>query len=463
MPNNTARLVYRVLYYAESGDKSYRPCFMIDAQNGEVLERWNMLETARKLYQMKAIGGNKMIGERKYGDTLPYLNVLKKGDNCTYENEVVRVINLNGSKYLDNERHAVYKVSCTHGPNDSINGAYSPASDALFYSGVVHKMYMEWAHVSPKKKLPLVVRVHYGHNSMKAVFNGRNFTFGDGAGDFFPLVGLDVVSHEISHCFTDEHSFLIYEGQSGGINEAFSDIAGEAAEYYQFHKSHWVSGDHIAKTPVRLLCDQKADGKSITDASKFVKGIDVHYSSGVYNRFACLLSNMENWNTKKVFQIMVHANRFYWHPKTDFAEGACDLTKAAYDLGFDVDSVVSAFGNVGIKVCEIGSYMRNIHPGSLISDLNADEGEQIVLQLKVKVPTKEMRLVTYSGTGEVVMFVHTRKIRKNRNAMWSSNQPGTNQFVKIDAPKPGRYYVVLVPKINSKFAGVKIKVDSSDS
>lgn len=463
MPNNTARLVYRVLYYAESGDKSYRPCFMIDAQNGEVLERWNMLETTRHFYQMKAVGGNKKIGQRKYGDILPYLDVRKKGDDCIYENEVVRVINLNGSKFLNNEKRSVYHVSCSRGPNDSINGAYSPASDALFYSKVVYKMYLEWAHVAPKKKLPLIVRVHYGHNEVTAVYNGKNFTFGDGAGDFFPLVGLDVLSHEFSHCFTDEHSFLIYEGQSGGINEAFSDVAGEAAEFYHFDKPDWVSGDQIAKKPVRLLCDQKKDGKSITNAAQFVKGLDVHYSSGVYNRFACLLSTMENWNTKKVFQTMVHANRFYWHPKTDFAEGACDMTKAAYDLGFDIESVVTAFEYVGVNVCDIGSYMRNIHPGSLISGLKADEGEQVVLQLRVKVPTKEMRIVSYSGSGEMVLFVHYRKLRKSRNAQWSSKQPGNNQFVKIDAPKLGRYYVVLEPKSNSKFSGVKIKVNTTNT
>ena len=132
LPNNTARLVYRVLYYAESGNKSYRPCFMIDAQNGDILERWNMLETTRRVYQMKAVGGNKKIGQLKYGDVLPHLDVRKKGDDCAYENEVVRVINLNGSKYLDNEKRAVYHVSCKNGPDDAVNGAYSPASDALF-------------------------------------------------------------------------------------------------------------------------------------------------------------------------------------------------------------------------------------------------------------------------------------------------------------------------------------------
>ena len=55
---------------------------------------------------------------------------------------------------------------------------------------------------------------------------------GDGYLTFYPLTGLDVVSHEISHGFTEYNSNLIYSGQSGGINESFSDMAGEASKYY---------------------------------------------------------------------------------------------------------------------------------------------------------------------------------------------------------------------------------------
>jgi Zn-dependent metalloprotease len=57
-------------------------------------------------------------------------------------------------------------------------------------------------------------------------------TFSDGYTRFYPLVSLDVTAHEVSHGFTEQNSRLIYSGQSGGMNEAFSDISGEAAEYF---------------------------------------------------------------------------------------------------------------------------------------------------------------------------------------------------------------------------------------
>src|SRR3546814_20028376 len=63
-------------------------------------------------------------------------------------------------------------------------------------------------------------------------------TFGDGASTFYPLVSLDVSSHEVSHGYPEQNSGLNYSGQSGGINEAFSDMAGAAAEYYLNGGSH---------------------------------------------------------------------------------------------------------------------------------------------------------------------------------------------------------------------------------
>jgi bacillolysin len=43
---------------------------------------------------------------------------------------------------------------------------------------------------------------------------------------------LDVVAHELTHGVTDSTSRLIYEGESGALNEAFSDIMGTSAEFF---------------------------------------------------------------------------------------------------------------------------------------------------------------------------------------------------------------------------------------
>jgi thermolysin len=54
--------------------------------------------------------------------------------------------------------------------------------------------------------------------------DGRNFTYFAGA--------LDVVAHEMTHGVTDFTSGLIYQDESGALNEAFSDIMSAAVEFY---------------------------------------------------------------------------------------------------------------------------------------------------------------------------------------------------------------------------------------
>ena len=125
----------------------------------------------------------------------------------------------------------MWSFTCPTSGGDGINGAYSPINDAHFFGGVIDGMYRGWFGVAPLS-FQLVMRVHYGRSYENAFWNGTAMYFGDGASYFYPLVSLDVTSHEISHGFTEQHSSLQYSGQSGGINEAFSDMAGEAAEYY---------------------------------------------------------------------------------------------------------------------------------------------------------------------------------------------------------------------------------------
>ncbi len=51
--------------------------------------------------------------------------------------------------------------------------------------------------------------------------------YGDGGRIFRPLaLGLDVVGHELTHGVTDHTAQLVYEGQSGALNELYSDVFG---------------------------------------------------------------------------------------------------------------------------------------------------------------------------------------------------------------------------------------------
>ncbi len=113
----------------------------------------------------------------------------------------------------------------------------------------------------------------------------------------------------------------------------------------------WVVGADIFKSEggLRYFDQPSKDGKSIDDASDYYDGIDVHYSSGVFNRAFYLLAHMNDWDVRKGFEVFAVANQLYWAEDSNFDQGACGVAKAATDMGYSASDVVSAFNQVGVN------------------------------------------------------------------------------------------------------------------
>jgi Zn-dependent metalloprotease len=80
--------------------------------------------------------------------------------------------------------------------------------------------------------MALLSYVHYGVNYVNAFWDGSRMTYGDGNGtSFTPLISLDVVSHELTHGVTEFSANLVYQKESGALNESFSDIFGNLVEF----------------------------------------------------------------------------------------------------------------------------------------------------------------------------------------------------------------------------------------
>ncbi|MFE4963054.1 M4 family metallopeptidase [Streptomyces sp. NPDC056660] len=142
-------------------------------------------------------------------------------------------------------------------------------------------------------------RAHYGNNYVNAFWQDACFcmTYGDGSGNTHPLTALDVAAHEMSHGVTAATAGLTYSGESGGLNEATSDIFGAAVEFYEnlpadvpdyeVGEKIDINGDG---TPLRYMDKPSKDGASSDNWSPSLGGLDVHYSSGPANHFFYLLS-----------------------------------------------------------------------------------------------------------------------------------------------------------------------------
>ncbi|MFF9312010.1 M4 family metallopeptidase [Streptomyces sp. NPDC014748] len=142
-------------------------------------------------------------------------------------------------------------------------------------------------------------RVHYGNSYVNAFWDDSCFcmTYGDGSGNNHPLTSLDVAGHEMSHGVTSNTAGLNYSGESGGLNEATSDIFGTGVEFYANNasdKGDYLIGEKINingdGTPLRYMDKPSKDGGSADYWSSSVGNKDVHYSSGVANHFFYLLS-----------------------------------------------------------------------------------------------------------------------------------------------------------------------------
>ncbi|MFF4896587.1 M4 family metallopeptidase [Streptomyces sp. NPDC001068] len=142
-------------------------------------------------------------------------------------------------------------------------------------------------------------RAHYGNNYVNAFWQDACFcmTYGDGSGNTHPLTALDVAAHEMSHGVTAATAGLTYSGESGGLNEATSDIFAAAVEFYENLPADvpdYLVGEKIDingdGTPLRYMDKPSKDGASADNWSPSLGGLDVHYSSGPANHFFYLLS-----------------------------------------------------------------------------------------------------------------------------------------------------------------------------
>ncbi|RNL65067.1 M4 family peptidase [Nocardioides marmoriginsengisoli] len=140
-------------------------------------------------------------------------------------------------------------------------------------------------------------RVHYGNKYVNAFWDGEKMTYGDGDGvNYGPLTSLDVAGHEMSHGVTENTAGLTYSGESGGLNEATSDIFGTMVEFFAANPAD--PGDYLIgerfdlknHVGLRRMDNPASDGNSVNCWTSSVKNLDVHYSSGVGNHFFYLLA-----------------------------------------------------------------------------------------------------------------------------------------------------------------------------
>jgi thermolysin len=186
------------------------------------------------------------------------------------------------------------------------------------------------------------------------------FTLGGQNYNYF-AAAFDVVAHELAHGVTEFSSGLIYENESGALNESFSDMMGVGAEYYlqatgrsSRTPDYLIGEDAVtparpgAPTGIRSMSDPRSFGDPDHYAIRYTGPEDsggVHINSGIPNNAFYLaieggtnrtsglaVQGVGGANREQIERVFYRGFTSYLTPSATFAQARQATLRAASEL-----------------------------------------------------------------------------------------------------------------------------------
>jgi len=287
-------LAYEVLVEGTQADGTPSELHVIvDAEFGHVIEQWDGIETTAaagtgKGYFVGSVGLTLDLVSGKY-------NLRDPSRGSTYTTNMAQKTAGNGT---------VFSSTTSNFGTGALTDMPSLGVDAQYGTGMTWD-YFQTVHgrngIANDGK-GAFNRVNYGRKYLNAFWSDSCFcmTYGNGDGvTYAPFDSLDVAGHEMTHGVTSRTAKLVYSGESGGLNEATSDIMGAMVEYYTNNPNDapdYLIGEKLYLSnptnskALRFMHEPFKDAKSPNCYSSTLGSLDVHYSSGVANHFYYLLA-----------------------------------------------------------------------------------------------------------------------------------------------------------------------------
>jgi Zn-dependent metalloprotease len=370
---------------------------VVSARDGRILDQWNMMQnvvgTGHSQYNgtvpintTLSGGVYKMIdGSRGVGGTFGAM-AITNADHTTSAGQVYT----NATNTWGDGKQYIPGGSTTNanGQTAAVNALWG-----LMNTYDMHKNVLGWQSLDGNNTAThIAVHVNTAYDNAYYSDGCKCMFIGDGGTYFNNLGSIDVIGHEMGHGITAATSNLTYRGESGGLNESSSDIAGEAVEAYARaggtgstlpvpSGNDWMMGKEISKSgnPLRWMYKPSKDGRSPDAWKSTLKRLDVHYSSGPNNRMFYFLSmgssatvgsdyysqyltqspkNMTGIGIDKAYRIWFRANSTKFTSSTNYADARLKVLAAAQELyganSVEAKAVQRAYAaiNVGTDVAE---------------------------------------------------------------------------------------------------------------
>ncbi len=343
--------------------------YIVDAHNGEVIKRYttafnevvngqglDMHSQTREFKTWKQDGNYWLVDQ-----TLPH-------DEGTYEPINGGFADFGNMYIMDaqNNRDARSFIRSSS-PNSGWSGK---AVSAAYNTKTVYDYYknVHGRDSYDGKQANLVAVINVDNNYNNAVWSNNIMWYGDGDNQIFsPLVQcLDVAGHEMSHGVIGTTAGLLYENQSGALNESFADVFGAMVD-----REDWLLGEdctlaspgHLRSmiNPASGVSAQPSKLSEYRNLPNTEAGDNggVHINSGIPNRAAYLIAeglSNENLGTSigrnKTEKIYYRAITQYLTPTSQFIDARRALIQAAEDLyganSIETQAVAAAFDQVEI-------------------------------------------------------------------------------------------------------------------
>ncbi|MCB1402886.1 MAG: M4 family metallopeptidase, partial [Rhodobacteraceae bacterium] len=203
--------------------------------------------------------------------------------------------------------------------------------------------------------MTLVATVHHRRNFNNAFWDGSQMAYGDGDGEIFrTFIETSVIGHEMSHGVVQFSGGLVYEGQSGALNESFADVFGaqtrQRLEGTGACESDWLIGKGILGPEIKgvALRSMKMPGTAYSDAllgqdpqpyhmDFYVNTTEdnggVHVNSGIPNHafyLYCMYLGGNSWGVPG--QVWYDALQRLNNPYASFHDWATQTVQSAVQL-----------------------------------------------------------------------------------------------------------------------------------
>lgn len=312
-----------------------------------------------------------------------------------------------------------------------------------------------------------------------AYWNGSQMAYGDGDGVVFRELGyaLDVVAHEFGHGVTTNESNLIYNGESGALNEAWSDILSAGVEAWKsgsISEKTWLLGEDIytpgtAGDALRYLNNPTKDGSSRDYyPERYTGSADaggVHINSGIANLAFYLLveggkhpRNKTNIDVteigiEKSEQIFYRAQTTYLTPSSNFEAARAATAQAALDLYGEAehDAVHEAWDAVGVPGSNTGggngggtSQGGTLSRGVAETGISVATGASVDYTFTVPTGATNLTVNLSGGSGDADLYVRRGSAPTTSTYDCRPYKEGNTEACSIPTPGSGKWYVSIV-------------------